>query len=387
MKPKHKPESETLELSEDFVRKNFKWNLTVNVLDFGLFMTGMSFVSVTTILPAFVRHFTSSNVLIGLIPAFRTVGYFLPQLAIANYVERLTLKKPFVLLTGVAERLPWLLLAATTFFILKFPPVWGIALFFVLYVAAPLGGGLATPAWLDMIAKVIPQRRRGRFAGLSNFLGGILGMVGASLTVYILERYAFPENFAICFLIAFLFTSISWVSLSLTREPAHPVADEKHSFGVYARQLGKLLKEDRNYSIFLVASVFLSFSGMAPAFFTVNAIGRLNLSGGEVGGFTFFLVMSQTIFTLLWGYLGDRKGYKIVIILGVLCNISASILAILANSVYLFYGLFSAIGSAMSAEMIANLNIVLEFGPPEKRPTYIGLTNTIRAPFTGIAPT
>jgi MFS family permease len=36
--------------------------------------------------------------------------------------------------------------------------------------------------------------------------------------------------------------------------------------------------------------------------------------------------------------------------------------------------------------MISGQNIVLEFSTPQKRPTYIALTNTFKAPFVGLSP-
>ena len=39
--------------------------------------------------------------------------------------------------------------------------------------------GFATPAWFDMIAKVIPLRRRGLFTGLGHGLGALMGVAGA----------------------------------------------------------------------------------------------------------------------------------------------------------------------------------------------------------------
>jgi len=64
----------------------------------------------------------------------------------------------------------------------------------------------------------------------------------------------------------------------------------------------------------------------------------------------------------------------------------STIIASFANSAVGFYVIFAIIGASISADIISRLSIVLEFSKPEERPTYIGLTNTIRAPFSAIAP-
>src|SRR5688500_3454187 len=62
-------------------------NVVVNVLDAGFWVFGISFMSATTILPVFLRHLTDSPLLIGLVAALLDMGWFLPQIFIAPYVQ------------------------------------------------------------------------------------------------------------------------------------------------------------------------------------------------------------------------------------------------------------------------------------------------------------
>ena len=87
-----------------------------------------------------------------------------------------------------------------------------------------------------------------------------------------------------------------------------------------------------------------------------------------------------------WGYLGDRRGHKVVMESAAVLAILSAITAAFANSPMIFYVVFAITGMSLSADMIARLSIVLEFSKPEERPTYIGLTNTIKAPFAIVAP-
>ena len=70
------------------IERNYRWNFLVNSLDGATFWLGMSFISSTVILPLYVSHFTTNPLLIGLIPFLATAGVFLPQLFVANAVER-----------------------------------------------------------------------------------------------------------------------------------------------------------------------------------------------------------------------------------------------------------------------------------------------------------
>src|SRR5215475_11209436 len=77
------------------IERDYRWNFTVNALDGATFWFGMSFISSTIILPLYVSHFTDNPLLIGLIPFLTTSGFLLPQLFVANAVERAPRKKFF----------------------------------------------------------------------------------------------------------------------------------------------------------------------------------------------------------------------------------------------------------------------------------------------------
>ena len=368
------------------VRRYFRWNFTVNAADFGLYILALSFASQLTILPAFVSKYTSSNLVIGMIPAINVLGFLLPQIVSARYVEKLSRKKRFILAVGTGERLPWLFVAIAIFLLRDAPPILGLTVFFTFYSVFCLSGGVNTPAWLDMIGKIIPEEKRGRFFGLSNLIGNGIGVGGALIAGHLLEKLSFPSNFAACFMLAFVFTAISLGFLALTKEPAYPIVKERSTLRSYLGQLVIITRNNRNYFLFLISTVILSFGGMATGFFTVHAIRKLNLSGNEIGRFTAISLFLQTVTNPLWGYLGDKKGHKLVMEAAAVGAILGALTAAFANSTSLFYVVFAITGASFSAAMIARLSIVLEFSQPEERPTYIGLTNTVKAPFSAIAP-
>lgn len=370
----------------DEVKSDYRWNFTAYLLTWVFFVIGMSFVSLNTVLPAFARHLTSSNFLIGLIPSLNTLGMLLPQILIANFTQKLKRNKDLLIFATLTERIPWFFLFLAVMLLSSSSPSVLLITFLILYALFSFSGGIGAPAWQDMLAKVIPQKRRGRFFGWSNFLGGGMGIFGAFLSIYLLKSFPFPRNFALCFLFAFFATFISYIFLTLVKEPVYPVKSKQSSFREYFRQLPSLIRKDRNFLSFLIASVFLSCGTMATAFFAVHAMNKLTLPDSQIGVFTLLLIAGQTTSSILWGYLGDKKGYKLVMEAGILLTIIAILLAIFSSSIYLFYGVFFIFGWSFSAYFISSMGIVLEFSTPEMRPTYIALTNTIKAPFMSLSP-
>jgi hypothetical protein len=66
------------------IAKNIRHNYLMNTLDGTFFGFAMGFASFTTVIPLFLSGFTGSAILIGLIPAIRSVGYQLPPLFLAK---------------------------------------------------------------------------------------------------------------------------------------------------------------------------------------------------------------------------------------------------------------------------------------------------------------
>ena len=147
--------------AQQLIEKNYRWNFVVNTLDGASFWFGMSFISPTVILPLYVRHFTTSPVLIGLISFLATSGYLLPQLFMANAVEHAPRKKFFPVTLGFfLERVPVLLMGPAAFFLAAARPELALAAFFLLYAWFRFGSGVILVGWQDMIAKIIPLERR-----------------------------------------------------------------------------------------------------------------------------------------------------------------------------------------------------------------------------------
>ena len=134
----------------------YRWNFTVMGLDFSLFLVGLSFASAYGVLPLFVHHLTASNLALGLIATVRAVGSSLPPILVASRTERLRRKKPFLLVVTTFERLPHLALAIATPLLAGAHPAALLWLFFVLVGIGTWFGGGGLPAWLDLLARMLP---------------------------------------------------------------------------------------------------------------------------------------------------------------------------------------------------------------------------------------
>ena len=216
-------------------------------------------------------------------------------------------------------------------------------------------------------------------------LGALLGIVGAGLAARILVRWRYPDNYALCFVLAFVSVMVSFGGLALTREPASLTVKARTSQGHYLRQLPALLRRDGNYVRFLIGRSVANLGAMAGGFYL--GYGKEGIPGAleQVGLLTAILVGSQAVMNLLWGVVADRMGHKAVLcgaalFMGMAAAAALAATAIPGGALPWLWITFALLGASMSGNAVSRMNIILEFCAPEDRPTYIGLTNTLLAP-------
>jgi MFS family permease len=381
----------TSALSDDggvFARRHVRHNVVALAADFGFFLVGLSFVSQSTILPAFAAHLGASNLVIGAIPALMTLGWNLPSLFAAGYTESLERKLPFVLRYTVWERVPLLLLAAVAYFVARPAPGVALGLLLTMLLLMTGAGGLLMPAWMDIVGRTVPTTLRGRFFAVSNLLGSAGGLLGSLLTAWVLARLPATDGYAVCFLVSASFMGLSYVALSLVREPSAPSNGvPSPPLGVYLRRVGRLLQEDRNLSWFLLARALNSVGMMATGFYTVHALRSFAAPDWAVGVFTTALLAGQMAGNLVLGVVADRVGHVVPLTIGLAALLLANLAALTVPTLEMFLVVFLLQGVQLAAISVSGLNVLLEFAPgPEARPTYVGLGTTLLTPVAFGAP-
>jgi MFS family permease len=362
-------------------------NFTVMGLDVSFFSLALSFASVYGVLPLFVQHLSTSNLAIGAIPAVRSTLY-LPPIFVAGLTERLARKQPFVLGVTVFERLPYLVLAIATPLLATTRPTTLLWLFFAMIAVTTIAGGATMPAWIDLIARMMPDDWRGRFFGLSSAFGGLLGIGGSAGAAALLSRYTWSTGIALCFACCFAFMIVSFVFLALGREPVPetPVVTASHRQTGAWRRLPALVRQDRNLRWYLVAIAFVTSASAAAPFYIVEAKHRLGLSDAAASLYAVVLLAASTAGSVLWGYVGDRLGHKRVVLGGALCAGLAAALALALRQPVGFGFVFLLVGLSTSGFQLSSLTFIVDLAPIDQRPTYVGLAMFTQTPFAAIAP-
>jgi MFS family permease len=366
--------------------KNFPFNFVVNVMDGGFFGLALGFASLNTVLPLFVSNLTKSAVLIGLIPAIHTVGWYLPQVFTAQRVSQLRRYKPMVMFWTIHERVPFLALAIVAWFVPRIGPSISLVLTFTLLVWQGFGGGMAANPWQNMIGKIIPRDRWGVFFGSQSAASTLLGAVGVVIAGIVLQNNAPNAGFSKCFLLAVGAFTVSFIAIGLTREVETPPAASRVERKDFWRDIASIIRRDANFRWFVVVRILAQVGTAGFAFYTVYVVRFYGVDEAMAGVLAGLLYISQTIFNPIMGWLGDHWSHRGVMALGMVAAAVSAGITIWAPSMGWFYLAYALEGIAYVGIWTVALAMTQEYGQPHEKPSYIGLANTLIAPTAFIIP-
>jgi MFS family permease len=365
------------------VRQNFIYNL----LDGSFYGFALGIASYVTVIPLFMASLTDSTVLIGLIATIHSLGWQLPQLFTAERVSRLTKYRPMVMFLVIHERLPFLALTLLALLTPFLHSSLVIALAFVCVCWQSFGSGLVATPWQSMVAKLFPEQVRGTFYGMQSGGANFLSSVGAFSAGVLLVTLPYPYNFGACFALAGIATSVTIVFLGKTHEDPHEATPTpKRNWREVLVLLRHLLRQDRNFGVFMITRNLAQLSQTALAFFTVFALRNHGADAQIVGIFTGVMLLTQMIASPIMGYLGDKWGHRWALAFGDVAMAASACIAVFAPSVEWLYVVFVLAGIVNSTHWTSILAISSEFGNEQTRPYYVGLSNTLTAPMTLISP-
>jgi MFS family permease len=358
-------------------RKNF----LLNTVEGALFVASGAFINPQTVLPALVIRLGGSNIAVGALGVLVYVGLFIPQIFAARYVETIPWKKRWALGFGGTHRLFVLVMALVILLLGTDRPSLALWLFLLLYTAMQMVVGIATPGWFDLFAKLTHPRMRGRLVGLRNSVGGMCAFVCGLCLTWILARFGFPNSYAIAFFAAFALQMASLGTQTGLEELEPSTVSPRRPFFAFLRELPDVLRSNPPFRRFIIACAMLTIATMPVSFYTVYALERFRADESSVGEFTLIMVAIQVVSSLVTGYLADRYGNKSSLLVASGSLLGASIIALVAPTLGWFRLVYLLLGINLGTEIMARYNMSIEYGPAKKRSTYVGLMNTLLAPF------
>jgi MFS family permease len=369
--------------TEQHARHNF----VVNVADAGFFGMAIGFASRVSVLPLFIASLGGSTAMIGLIGALQDIGWQLPQLLTSHYAAGLRHYKRATMLFTLHERLPFVGLVIVTALLPILGPQLTLVLTMLLLSWQALGGGFTATVWQMMISHIIPANRRGTFYGAQSSASALMGSVSVVFAGLILANLPSPANYALCFALAAVAMGLSAYFLNKTRETAVAVVSQQPvQKGSFTLQLRRILSRDVNVRWFIFARILSQFAIMAISFYTIYAVRHFGVDEVTIGLMAGVLTITQMVAAPLLGRMGDVWGHRRAFSVGMAAATASAFIVGVAPHANWLYLAFALAGVANSVIWSTVMAFTCEFGTLEERPYYIGLTNTLVAPATFLAP-
>lgn len=182
-------------------------------------------ISPYTILPFYLKQLTGSIFLIGMVPATYVIGFSLPQLFMANILERTRMCKHILVLSSFVQRVCILGLLLLTLLQPRLTAPVIIGLFFITYLFYNITRGYYSPVWIDFLGRGL-SHDCGKIIGVGYFFGGLLNLLASLLLTHLLGILPYFQAILIIFAIAFSVSLVSFVSIcSLHDELPAELAD------------------------------------------------------------------------------------------------------------------------------------------------------------------
>jgi MFS family permease len=389
---------ELARFNED-VKNHFSRNFLFGVLNGIFIQIGLLFCSYQIIIPAFIKEFSSSKILIGL-GSILIYLWGIPQLFVAPILQHRRRKSPFYLLFHSLRVFFLALIISLTYFFAEEKSSFFLPVFFLLSIIFWLFSGLGGVPFMEVVGKAIPEKFTAKFFSLRNFWGGGACLLAGYIVRLVFKNYSFPDNYCFLFVLSFVFLALALISFALIREPIYPLTEKRKSWGGYFKSFLLILKKDEKIRFFLFFKWSYALAIMFNPFYVTYAQEILAIKKELLGIFISVQTAGAILANLLWLKLGKRNVGRLILKLSTYCLVLIPLIALtspilkkftlekswLAStfSIYNFAHLFYLIiyllwGVSHSGYLVGSNSHLLTISSPEQRASYVGLINTLTA--------
>lgn len=370
---------------EKFVWANLKRNYAGHYLHGMLGMTGFRLINAPTFLPAYLHAVSGSNTIVGLGLALQQVGGVISPIFGATKIEHRTKVMPAAMWMGGLARVQVVGMAAAGWFLSGQPLV--IALLTLMFLFG-LFMGTQRVVFSILMAKVIPISRRGRLQAWRNATGGLI----AAVLAYFAGRYLIDANFlgngySATFALAAILTTLGLIGLQkLMIEPEPPTVRSQTRFRERLKDFPALIANDRGFMWFMIGQMLAVSGRMAVPFYILYVSSSIELTGQNLGLLSLAYLLADTVTNLIWGYVGDRTGFRLVMLVSIGAWIAATLLLLNVDTFWPIFAAFFGLGAAQSGYMMSAQTMVLEFGERDELPMRIAISSTAEGIMASLGP-
>jgi MFS family permease len=342
---------------------------------------GTAFHTVYAVVPLFLKELGAPNVIATSSAGLFSIIIAMPMLFTAALTRNVTNMKKMV----ISAHCTILIVTFFLGYIFTFSGIgksliaWKI--YFILFIIYSLSIGIIVPIWADFLEKTTKRSLRGKFFGVGFAFNSLGAFGGGILLKFLLETsIPFPKNFGYGFIILFFCLSIGTFFFAFYKEKKQNKSNT--SFNQFKIETKQIIKNRPNFHRYLFSRIFYCATLPALGLYAVFCQKKFGFNISEIGLLTVLNVISMGISSYISGYLGDKHGHKIGMLIAYSFHLIAVILALLSKNMFWVYCIFISIGAGQGAFMPSAMNLIYDFADLEDKKTYMALIDSFLAPFS-----
>jgi len=292
---------ETRALEPRDVRRNFACLVWVGSV------FAMGWAEVVVVLQPLLVHYGATNTQIGLVQGVLVAT--LPGMFLSPWItRRFRRKKLYLYVADTLYLLPVGLVGAAVWLGVSTNGAAMVAFIVGMMCAGQVAAGFGGLPNQEFFAACIPMRLRGRLAGVSAGLGGLLGIAGAALAAWLLAVLPKPQGYGALLVLAWFLCQMADTAILFAKEPPTPVERSPLPWG---KTMWKAFFEDTKFlKLVLVVCLVSPLVGQLPVFASVYAFRELKFEAQMAAGLGLAASIARLTLSPAAGWITDRWGAR-----------------------------------------------------------------------------
>ncbi|MEI6518906.1 MAG: MFS transporter [bacterium] len=352
-------------MKKDFTAHNY----LSHIVEGGLYIGGLSFVNPNTILPGMISSLHGSSFLLSLAPSLSVIGFMLPPILMAHHISKQKKMMPMIRVSGVFQRLPYLLAAILLYIFLASTNA-VLAIVILTPFISGMVGGITLTGWQTLVQETVPPNKRASCFAWRMTVSGLTGVLGGLLSGWLIGHYPGVIGYAILHFCCFVFMALSYWVFTGIKEPDNYVPEqvsEDPSPLATLREIPELLRKWPNFSRYMSSLNFsYGFLFITP-FIAVYAKNFLQASDTIYANFTVFQMAGSLAGNFFSAYIGDKFGHKNLLVISRMLMMLLFAAFIFASNTTHFMILFAIFGFAQNTMAIGQSAMTISICPAGKR--------------------
>ena len=352
--------------------RDIKRNSILYFFDGLTFMPSMALLSMVTVIPFFLETLEASTFEFAVATSVTTIGMLIGKPIFGSMATRAKYMTKAFSKVLFAQRLIFLS------FVLMMPlfasnprlMIWVFIAFWGTYNFLQASGFVFN---IPIILKLLPPHQRAGLRGVGQAVGNLIALGMAGLIPFILERFSFPYDFMVIFLLSLILLFFNAAGFWLMKEHEDVEARVPMSVLEYTRAIPLCLKEDSSFRAMVISCMFLVVGISLIPFYTLYAIRTFGLSGEQIALLTTLAILSAIAANIVFGFIIDRFGAVRVSPSLAVFLIVSGVMALFTSGLFSFYVAWVLINFGAVCYMKTSNLMAGDVSPSGKSPLYVGV--------------